>query len=66
MAVYAVIECDRCGKTSWYGHIGKTYILKWSRENGWSIGKQHLCPNCRKKKTTTTKDLIGRKKQSDC
>lgn len=28
MAVYAVIECDRCGKTSWYGHIGKTYILK--------------------------------------
>lgn len=48
MAVYAVIECDRCGEKIWYNHIGKTHILRWSRENGWSIGKKHLCPYCRK------------------
>lgn len=45
-----VIKCDRCGKTSWYGNIEKTYILKRGREKGWSIEKQHLCPNCRKEK----------------
>lgn len=48
MAIYAVIECDNCGKQIWYDHVGKTHIERWNRDKGWSIGKKCLCPDCRK------------------
>lgn len=47
MSVYTVIECDKCGEQDWYVYTGKTHIIRWSREDGWSIGKQILCPSCR-------------------
>ena len=38
--------------------IGKTYVTKWIREEGWSVTKKNgnetvLCPSCKRKKKGT-------------
>ena len=49
--IATVIECDRCGKQlRLYGANGIVYATRKSRECGWSIGKRHLCNDCRKRK----------------
>lgn len=51
MGFYASIQCDKCGKTNTYSHIGKTHIARWSRNDGWSVKKDiTYCPKCRKRK----------------
>jgi len=52
------IECDACGEgLLWRNYsISKTRMEYIARRKGWSIGKQHLCPKCRKSR---------KKKQSD-
>ncbi len=45
--IIASAECDRCGRTESFSHVGKTYIKKWLRSVGWSFGKQDLCPECK-------------------
>lgn len=48
------IHCDACGDTvyycSHYNVITKGRMIKHAREHGWSIGKYHLCPDCKKKR----------------
>ncbi len=48
----AFIFCDRCGYADFYHLTNKTEIVRISRRKGWSIGKRHLCPECRKNKKT--------------
>ena len=49
--IVAAVICDRCGEMLAWDHVGKTYVKDWARKNhGWSIGKQDLCPKCRKTK----------------
>jgi len=49
MGLYSGISCDKCGYAKeWFSIIGGTHLKRWMREEGWSIGKQILCPNCRK------------------
>lgn len=49
--IATVIECDHCGKQlRLYGANGIVYATRKSRECGWSIGKRHLCNDCRKRK----------------
>ncbi len=55
MSIIAAAVCDRCGDSLAYKHIGKTYVTKWAREDGWSITKKNgketvLCPTCKHKK----------------
>lgn len=57
MSIYAVIECDQCGKQDWYDHTGKSHIIRWSREDGWSIGKRILCPECKAKKNKKGEEI---------
>lgn len=55
MAFYSGYYCDKCGVATEYRRTSdkwlpsKTHLVRWARESGWSIGKQVLCPNCRKK-----------------
>lgn len=53
MIVSGVI-CDKCKNYHLYGHTGAVRTAKWAREDGWSIGKQTLCPYCRKKRKERT------------
>lgn len=49
--VYSGIKCDKCGamlQNSTF--VGTVLTRKWEREDGWSVGKQDLCPVCRKEK----------------
>ena len=46
----AFIVCENCGTADFYSLVPKSWITKWARVKGWSIGKQHLCPDCRKNK----------------
>lgn len=51
--------CDKCGNGFSYDRNvgqwlpGKTTIIRWARKDGWSIGKQTLCPTCRKPRRST-------------
>lgn len=47
------VYCDRCGQGYSYPPnytVGITVARMTARDRGWTIGKQWLCPNCRKKK----------------
>lgn len=45
------IFCDKRGCGVAVKDIAtKRLMVFWARENGWSIGKRHLCPNCRAKR----------------
>ncbi len=43
---YTDIECDRCGKSVRCHSRSEKHAIAWAREDGWSIGKQVLCPEC--------------------
>lgn len=48
--LYSGIICDGCSLTlEWYGILTKRRVLAHAREKGWMIGKQALCPRCRRK-----------------
>ncbi len=50
--IATVVECDCCKKQlRIYGANGIVYVTRHAREFGWSMGKRHLCEECRKKKT---------------
>lgn len=46
--------CDKCGKAVEYRRQNnewlpsKTHLVAYARNAGWSIGKEILCPECRK------------------
>ena len=43
-----IIFCDKCDRGIQFPSIvPKYFIVKRARENGWSIGKRHLCSECR-------------------
>lgn len=43
------IYCDKCGSGYSFPDIEpKYFMIKIVREKGWTVGKKHLCPNCRK------------------
>ncbi len=50
--------CDKCGLAIDYRRTnnewlpGKTHLVAWARKDGWSIGKNVLCPKCRKSKNS--------------
>lgn len=48
------IHCDGCGETIYICHhdrvVTKGLMIRKARKHGWSIGKYHLCPECRKKR----------------
>ena len=37
-------ECEEVFDDAW---SSKTLMIKNARASGWSIGKRHLCPDCR-------------------
>ena len=42
------IFCDKCGCGLQFSSIEpKWFVVKKAREDGWSVGKRHLCPECR-------------------
>lgn len=52
---YSGYSCDKCGKAIEYRREpkewlpSKIYLVEYARQNGWSVGKKVLCPECRKK-----------------
>ena len=57
MSFETSVYCDGCGDTVYILSIApKWMIVKRARENGWSIGKYHLCPECKKKRRQLKKD----------
>lgn len=50
---YVEVMCDKCGETTanCSRHVPKWLLVKIARENGWTMGKKHLCPKCKKKKS---------------
>ena len=54
--IATVVECDCCGKQlRIYGANGIVFTIRHSREFGWSMGKRHLCDECRKRKAVCSK-----------
>ncbi len=47
--IVAGIICDKCGDRLMWQHISKWLVVSWARGEGWSVGKQTLCPKCRRK-----------------
>ena len=48
MMFATIIFCDKCDRGIQFPSIvPKYFIVKRARENGWSIGKRHLCSECR-------------------
>lgn len=49
--INTVVTCDKCGDQIFFFVIlGNTHAIRLARNNGWTMGKQHLCPKCNKKK----------------
>lgn len=55
MGLYSGYCCDKCGKAIEYNKTikqwlpNKTNLIRFARQDNWSIGKQILCPDCRKR-----------------
>lgn len=53
--LYSGYLCDKCGVVEEYRRTSEEYLPKksslivFARRNGWSVGKQVLCPKCRKR-----------------
>lgn len=49
---YCGYQCDKCGKAQEYTVRiwGISNLRKFARWDGWSVGNQVLCPNCRRGK----------------
>lgn len=43
---YTKFECDKCGKSLKCHAKSEKHAISWARENGWSVGKNVLCPDC--------------------
>ncbi len=57
VSLETAIHCDGCGETlCWRKVISKATIVAVAREYGWSIGKYHLCPQCKKLKSKLIKE----------
>lgn len=57
MSFETTIHCDGCGEPLyWSKIISKASVVARARKDGWSIGKNHLCPECRKKKSKLKKE----------
>ena len=54
------IYCDGCGEVIFYcAHDSvstKGGMIRQARKQGWSIGKYHLCPKCKKNRTKLKKE----------
>jgi len=50
------VQCDKCGKRMFWNVVwAKKYLVKFSREKGWSIGKEKIhCPECKNEKKENT------------
>ena len=54
--IYSGYSCDNCGVAGEYNKSidewlpSKKWLIKFARENGWSVGKQILCPRCKKRR----------------
>jgi hypothetical protein len=48
--IFIGCKCDSCNDTIFYGFtlsdqlIGKTRLIKWVRQDGWSVGKKNFVP----------------------
>lgn len=50
MSISTEMHCDACGELLFkHGAVGRVYMEKKARKEGWQIGKYHLCPKCKKK-----------------
>lgn len=57
MSFETAVHCDGCGDTIFICQIvPKWLITEKARESGWSMGKYHLCPECKKKRGQLKKD----------
>lgn len=53
------IICDGCGGAIAYAdNVHKCILVMIAREKGWSIGKYHLCPDCKKMRKKLKKDGV--------
>lgn len=51
MPYFVGAHCDKCGKDIAWFDLCTKYIMNYRlRRAGWTVGKQILCPNCRRKK----------------
>ena len=50
MGIYALIQCDNCGASLSWEHVGKSHIIRWARQKGWSIGNTITCKQCKDRK----------------
>lgn len=52
--LYSGYFCDKCGMDIEYRRETKnwlptkSYLINYARKAGWSVGKNILCPKCRK------------------
>ena len=53
MMYSSAVRCDKCGATRLALCVHKTLLKQVLRKEGWSFGKQDLCPNCKKNKSVT-------------
>lgn len=57
MSFCTEIVCDGCCDCITIGKIcTKSQMIHNARANNWSIGKYHLCPECKKKRKQLIKD----------
>lgn len=52
MVYSSAIKCDKCGAMRLSLVANKTLFKKIARSDGWSFGKQDLCPDCKRRKYT--------------
>lgn len=49
MGFFTGAKCDKCGQgIAFVGVSAEKYITKWVRSQGWTVGKQVLCPKCKR------------------
>lgn len=50
MPIVRGVICDKCGVMMyWSGNVSKGTAAYLARKDGWTIGKQCLCQDCKKK-----------------
>ncbi len=50
MSFFSGFACDECGvRHGLFGVYAASQLTAIARRGGWTVGKQHLCPKCRKK-----------------
>ena len=49
MSIYVSTDvvCDKCGNTLKCHTCSMRAAIAWAREDGWSVDKDVLCPDCR-------------------